>query len=237
MSASPGDGAGAEPVDSANWGLFSTWQNLIAARDPRFTLLAPAPEVEGPLTRLGATITSSMWNMQRHHTIHAMRTGGPIDEGMRRRGVELRFILPRRIVERRCPLASSYEPELRLAPVAHALMVSDRRWLVVGSSTGETVWISRDPGIVASAVGLYEQVWQAADPAVPEGEDPPFTRRMVDIAFLLVDGAADREIARALGVSERTVSADIREMSRRLGARSRAHAIAVISGARSMTSP
>ena len=65
---------------------------------------------------------------------------------------------------------------------------------------------------------------------MPEGQEPPFTRRMVDIAFLLVDGATDREIARALGVSERTVSADVREMSRRLGARSRAHAIALISG-------
>ncbi len=53
---------------------------------------------------------------------------------------------------------------------------------------------------------------------------------MVDIAFRLVDGATDREIARALGVSERTVSSDVREMSRRLGARSRAHAIALISG-------
>ena len=53
---------------------------------------------------------------------------------------------------------------------------------------------------------------------MPEGEEPPFTRRMVDIAFLLVDGATDREIARTLGVSERTVSADVREMSLRLGA-------------------
>jgi DNA-binding CsgD family transcriptional regulator len=228
---------GAEPLPAPGWGLFTQWHDLIDAHDPRFTLLAPAAEVEGPLRRLGATITVSMWNMQRSHTIEVMRASGPIDEGMRRRGVELRFILPRRIVERRCPLASSCEPELRLAPVAHALMVCDRRWLVVGSSTGETVWTSADPGIVASAVRLYEQVWRAADPAVPEGEEPPFTRRMVDIAFLLVDGAADREIARALDVSERTVSADIREMSRRLGARSRAHAIALISGSRSMTGP
>ena len=54
---------------------------------------------------------------------------------------------------------------------------------------------------------------------------------MVDIALLLVDGATDREIAGALGVSERTVSADVREVIRRLGARSRAQAIALISGA------
>ena len=70
----------------------------------------------------------------------------------------------------------------------------------------------------------------SARPAVPEGEPPPFTARMLQIAYRLVNGATDREIARALDVSERTVSAEVREMSRRLGARSRAHAISLISG-------
>jgi DNA-binding NarL/FixJ family response regulator len=84
--------------------------------------------------------------------------------------------------------------------------------------------------VVANAVGLFHHAWDAARPAVPEGADPPFTRRMVDIGVLLARGATDREIARTLGVSERTVSADVREMSTRLGARSRAHAIAIISG-------
>ena len=65
---------------------------------------------------------------------------------------------------------------------------------------------------------------------VADGRRPPYTRRMVAIAGLLVDGATDREIARELGVCERTVSADVRAMSQRLGARSRAHAIALISG-------
>ena len=86
-----------------------------------------------------------------------------------------------------------------------------------------------DPDVVGARSASSSGV-ASAEPAVPEGEQPPFTRRMVDIALLLVDGATDREIARSLGVSERTVSADVREMSRRLGARSRAHAIALISG-------
>jgi DNA-binding NarL/FixJ family response regulator len=84
--------------------------------------------------------------------------------------------------------------------------------------------------VVAPAVEFYEVLWASAVPAVPPGQDPPFTPRMVEIGFLLVDGATDREIARALDVSERTVSADVHEMSRRLGARSRSHAIALISG-------
>jgi DNA-binding CsgD family transcriptional regulator len=154
-----------------------------------------------------------------------------VTERLRRRGVEIRFILPRRILERRAPLASSDTPELRLAPVAHSMMVLDRR-LVVSESTGETVWTSTDPGVVERGVGLYEWLWDSAEPAVPEGELPPFTPRMVQIAFRLVDGATDREIARSLGVSERTVSADIREMALRLGVGSRAQVIARISGHR-----
>ena len=228
---------GAEPVRAPGWGLLAQWHDLIDARDPRFTLLAPVSEVDEPLERMESSVRVSMWNAQRHHTIYAMRDSAEIDEGMRRRGVGLRFVLPRRIAERRCPLASSFELGLRLAPVAHPLMVLDRRLVVLGDSTGDSVWTSSAPEVVEKATGFYEQLWQAAEPAVPEGEEPPFTRRMVDIAFLLVDGAADREVARALGVSERTVSSDVREMSRRLGARSRAHAIALISGGRRLTRP
>ena len=94
------------------------------------------------------------------------------------------------------------------------------------------MWTSTDAAVVEHAIGLYEWLWNSAEPRLPDGEQPPFTPRMVQIAFRLVDGATDREIARSLGVSERTVSADIREMSLRLGVRSRAQAIARISGHR-----
>ncbi len=53
---------------------------------------------------------------------------------------------------------------------------------------------------------------------------------MVDIAWLLADGASDRMISRTLGMSERTVSNEVREISRRLGAINRAHTIARICG-------
>ena len=183
-----------------------------------------------PLARIEATIRISMWNMQRHHTVRLHRDNARLDVSLRRKKVDMRYVLPRRVAEGRFPLASSSDPDLRLAPVAHPLLIADGRRFLVGDATGETVWTSDDPAMVARAVSFFEEVWRAAVPAVPVGEEPPFTRRMVEIAVRLVDGATDREIARALGVSERTVSADVREMSRRLGARSRAHAIALISG-------
>jgi len=52
----------------------------------------------------------------------------------------------------------------------------------------------------------------------------------VDIAWLLADGASDRQISRELGISERTVSNEVREIGRRLGAANRAHTIARICG-------
>ena len=212
-------------------GLFAQWHALIDAGDPRFTLLATVDEAVPALAQVEAATWSSVWNMQRHATIHSLAPpGNPLDERTRRKGVELRYVLPRRVAERRFPMASSHYDYLRLAPVAHPLLISDRRLVLVGDAAGETLWTSTDPQVVAAAVDFFERVWHSATPAVPEGQEPPFTRRMVDVAALLVHGATDREIARSLGVSERTVSADVREMSRRLGARSRAHAIALIAG-------
>ena len=112
------------------------------------------------------------------------------------------------------------------------MMVLDGRLVLVGDSTGETMWTSTDAGVVERAIGLYESLGQKAEPAVPDGEQAPFTPRIVQIAFRLVDGATDREIARSLGVSERTLSADIRETALRLGVGSSAQTIARISGHR-----
>lgn len=221
---------GAATHEAPDWGVIAEWHDLIQRADPRFTLLSTLFEMAEPMTRLERSITVSMWNMQRHENIRSMRGAAAFDASLRRRGVELRFILPRRVVDRRCPLVSSHDPGLRVAPVAQPLLIADGRLMLIGDSTGETVWTSTDPEVVGRAIALYERVWATAVPAVPDGEEPPFTRRMVDIAFHLVDGASDREIARALGISERTVSSDVREMSVRLGARSRAQAIARISG-------
>ena len=54
---------------------------------------------------------------------------------------------------------------------------------------------------------------------------------MVEISWLLAEGASDRLISRELGISERTVSTEVREIGRRLGTTNRAHTIARICGA------
>ncbi len=56
---------------------------------------------------------------------------------------------------------------------------------------------------------------------------PDFDVRTVDVLRLLADGAATREISAELGYSERTIKSVIAGAVRDLGARNRAHAVAV----------
>lgn len=219
-----------EPGDLLGWGLFAQWHALIDRGDPRFVRLAALEDAAESLAAFASSITLSMWNMQRHWTINQLRDVDGHNADLRRRRVEMRMLLPRRVAEQRCPLAGSAMPHLRVASVAYPLLIGDGRRILVGDPTGDAVWTSSDPGVVSTAVAFYERVWRSAEPPVPPGGGAPFTPRMVEVAFHLVDGATDREMARALGVSERTVSADVHELSRRLGARSRSHAIALISG-------
>lgn len=65
---------------------------------------------------------------------------------------------------------------------------------------------------------------------IASSEDPLLTPRMISMSWLLAEGASDRRISRELGISERTVSNEVREMGRRLGTTNRAHTIARICG-------
>lgn len=217
-------------MGAPQWGLFAELHALIERGDPRLTLLAPLDRVDVALARVESAVRTSMWNMQRHASVNSLRAGDHLNDSSARKGVEMRYVLPPHVARKRCPLVSSRFPYLRLAHVAHPMIVADGRLVLVGNAAGDAVYGATDAGLVERAMGLYDAVWQGAQAAVPAGTQPPFTPRMVDIGLRLVDGATDRDIARALGVSERTVSADVHEMSLRLGARSRAHAIAIIAG-------
>jgi DNA-binding CsgD family transcriptional regulator len=51
--------------------------------------------------------------------------------------------------------------------------------------------------------------------------------RETQVLALIANGATDREIAAALFLAESTVSADVRHLRAKLGARNRAHAVAI----------
>ena len=89
-------------------------------------------------------------------------------------------------------------------------MVVDRRVVVVNDAHGTTIWACEDPDVVARGVATFEAEWAAATPAVAPGAPPPYTRRMTEVGAHLATGRTDREIAQAVGISERSVSAVVR---------------------------
>jgi DNA-binding CsgD family transcriptional regulator len=209
--------------------FFTHLQSLLAAGDPSLRFLGMTADGGRVFAELLATQRGSVWNMQRLMSFHSMRDGKPQTDALRQRGVKLRLVVNPASLDL-CPILSSYDPAVRVGPIVSPLMVMDTELVVVPGTDGDSIWISTDRDVVDFAVRAYEATWSASDPAVPAGEQPPLTARMLEIAWLLADGASDRQISRSLGISERTVSNEVREIGRRLGASNRAHTIARICG-------
>jgi len=223
----PGPGPGGDPP------AFFRWvQGLAVSGDPRLTEVGTVDELlAARAAQVGGGTRLSLWHMTHLPTWPEVRAARGLTASSRR-GVDLRYVTSERSLAHLPMLSSHHHPYLRVGPVVGPMLLLDHSVVFVGAPFGHprtgTVWSSTNGPVVAEAVRCFETTWSAAHPAVPSGEDPPFTRRMVDIAFLLTEGASDREIARRLHVSERTVSADVAEIVRRLGARGRAHAIALV---------
>ncbi len=98
-----------------------------------------------------------------------------------------------------------------------AVLVPDR-W---GENTGRRL-IVREHFLVGALVELFESTWEGAI-AVPGleggGEDPQGERRL--LLHQLTRGARDEQIARALGISLRTVRRRVADVMAELGAESR----------------
>jgi DNA-binding CsgD family transcriptional regulator len=56
---------------------------------------------------------------------------------------------------------------------------------------------------------------------------PKVTRRELEVLELVADGMSTREIAQRLWVTDETVKTHVRRLHDRLGARTRAHAVAI----------
>ncbi len=224
--AGPG-GPGSDPP------AFFRWvHGLAVAGDPRFARVGDVDALLAEQAQaVGSEVRTSVWHMTHLPTWPEVRSArGLLDR--RHRGVDVRYVTTAPTLRRLPMLSSHHHPYLRVGPVVAPMLLLDRTTLFVGAPRGHAlagqVFASTNAPVVTEAARCFETTWAASRPAVPEDEEPPFTRRMVDIGLMLTEGSSDREIARALHVSERTVSAEIAEIVRRLGARGRAQAIALI---------
>jgi DNA-binding CsgD family transcriptional regulator len=65
------------------------------------------------------------------------------------------------------------------------------------------------------------------DPPTPAGPAPHLSPREREVLALLLDGASNKAIARALGISVRTAKFHVAAVFAKLGARNRAEAVAI----------
>jgi DNA-binding CsgD family transcriptional regulator len=216
------------PVDGS-WAFFPFIRLLLHRGDPRLTRLegGPGPNRGVPhLVRGAASHVAVLMRFGTHAVLRDLVTSTtrPATRPLDRRVVVHPESLSQNL------LASSLVPGLRVGQARQPLVLVDGHRAVVRDPVGDDWWVTADHDLFTLAQRTFDAVWEASSPALDPGRPPPFTPRMLHLADLLLRGATDRAIARELRVSERTVSAEVRELTRRLGATTRAHAVARISG-------
>ena len=223
-----------ERTSDAVLGFADEMRGLILAGDRRVRLL-------GSRERAHAVIDEFSSRPAAAGVEHAV---GPADQGRRsstRRptpsaapyGTDLRLVAPLRAFRRR-PLNVHIHSPVRVGAVPYPLLVVDELALLagpLGTAFADTVWAVQDPDLVERAARAYLAVWDAAVPLAESEAPRPLPPRTLEVALRLVDGMTDREIAAQLGVSERTVSAEVNRVVEWVGARSRGHAVALLVGA------
>ncbi|PRX96566.1 helix-turn-helix transcriptional regulator [Allonocardiopsis opalescens] len=184
----------------------------------------------GTLTRLDAALASARQEVMALCTSTGpLRAARSVDRGSLRPGVRCRVLL-------QADKGSGDWSEARLAELVHVgaqvrvaprvpldALVIDRAVAIFpgGGSTG--VATATAPGIVTTAVELFEQMWPHHAPLTVVGapDRPAPNSQERELLHMLSAGWGDESIAAQLGVSVRTVRRRISTIMNRIGARSR----------------
>ena len=111
-------------------------------------------------------------------------------------------------------LASGAEIQIALTPN----LMPDRHLLVLAPIV---------PGVVTTTDGRAEPTAsEEHSPPAPQGRQP--SARELEVLTLLADGATDPQIAKRLELSPATVQTHVRNAKAKLGARTRAQAVALV---------
>jgi DNA-binding CsgD family transcriptional regulator len=150
----------------------------------------------------------------------AVQRALPAARERRERGVRLRTMAP---IGAATPAVTdsdllALDGDHRRAPgLPTSLNVLDRRVALLPAGQGEPeggYWEIWSPPLVAGLVALFRRTWAAASPST-------LSLREREIVALLAEGWTDTVVARRLGISQRTVTATVRALMDRYGARSR----------------
>jgi DNA-binding CsgD family transcriptional regulator len=107
------------------------------------------------------------------------------------------------------------------------MLIFDRETAVLPADPADTragALCTREPGIIASLVALFEQTWRLAAPLGADrcqGADSDLTHGERELLALLSGGLTDEAAGKRLGVSVRTVRRQMAALMERLEATSR----------------
>lgn len=204
------------------------------ADDPRLDLLGHVDSAPTHIEARAAHSRKSAWNMQWGMTLRGLARGLETETAHAAHALDSRDLFPLRAVEL-CPLLPSAWPHTRIGWVPAALLVTDREHAFLAGPRGTrlsgTIWSTTDPGLVADASEAYLRCFEAARPWEEVHTRPRLDGRTLRTALEMGLGASDQEIATTLGVARRTAAAEVRKVVDWCGARSRGHAIAILTGA------
>ncbi|WP_404347473.1 helix-turn-helix transcriptional regulator [Phycicoccus jejuensis] len=219
---------------SATRRLATQVETLLRANDPVLRPLGEGWALVRAFEELEARTRRSVWLAAQRHIRMTARGMHELDDRSRARGIEERSIYSTPHA-RSSPLLTSFEPQARIGPVTLKVLVVDEDYLVVpgpdGVGVSATACGTDDPDLVRLGIGAFEQMWSRSAPWQEVGLRPPLPQRRFQVALLLLEGYSDREVADELRVGARTVPQEVREVVAWLGARNRAHAIAMLAGA------
>jgi len=116
-------------------------------------------------------------------------------------------------------VAVAARPTAREQDRLHPLEVAIRRTL--GDSADHEFQVGRTLSALA-AIGLADDVVRSGPPAEPDQKVAELTPRQREVAALVASGRTNRQIARELGISEKTTEIHVRNLMARLGTSSRA---------------
>ena len=224
-----------ERTRSAGAAFFDEVHRRIGARDGTFHLLGGRAETSKHLNGLAEVTHLRVWSSSDNPSIGSMRRGHRMTSDAVAQGVDCRGVIaPAGLRVRLLPSIHRMQgSSCRVAPVAGAMLLADDVLVVRGrrgGPQGQEFWRSEEADLVGAAADAFVRMWDAATPVEDLAPLPLLDERTVEVAFAMMDGDTDADIAARLGIGTRTVQVIVRRIVDWSGARNRTHAVALMAG-------
>lgn len=187
------------------------------------------------LAKLYTLARRSVWNMQLRMWFEPRDPFAPAKRDVLDRRLDGRLLVGPGVLETH-PLVASEHPQARVGPVHLPAVIIDRNCAVVAGSTAPdgapTAWLTTRTDLISELLEVWQATWAASTPIREATGVTPLTPRQFEVARRIALGETDQAIARALRVSQRTVTSEVQAIMRHLGAPNRSEAILAMRGHR-----